>query len=320
MRKFGRILAVVDPTAKVQPALHRAAWLAGKNGATLELLVCYYNEYLSGNRLFDADSLRDARQEVLTGFEEFLDELARPLREQGIGVSTTVLWHHPLHEAVVRHAKAIGADIVFKDTHHHSLLARALFTHSDWALIRTCPSPLWLVKPMDFPAAPVFVAAVDPFHQHDKPAALDDEILEVGTALAQASGAALHAFHAYDPRIAVATATANAYIPVSLPLDEIEKEMHIQHEKRLGEITDFHGISREKSHLAAGPAHEELPALARELGASLVVMGAVARNRLKQLFIGSTAERTLEHLPCDLLIVKPGWIRVRVEDGHQDAA
>lgn len=320
MRTFKRILAVVDPTAKVQPAVHRAAWLAGKTGASLELLVCYYNEYLSGNRMFDADSLRYARQEVLAGFEKLLDELARPWRAQGVSVSNTVLWHHPLHEAVVRHAKAIGADIVFKDTHHHSVLERALFTHSDWALIRTCPVPLWLVRPMDFPEAPVLVAAVDPFHQHDKPAALDDEILGVASLLARAAGAELHAFHAYDPRIAVATATANAYIPVSLPLDEIEKEMHAQHEKRLGEMTDFHGISREHSHLAAGPAHEELPSIARELGASLVVMGAVARNRLKRLFIGSTAERTLEHLPCDLLVVKPGWIRVPAEVDRENAA
>ena len=42
-------------------------------------------------------------------------------------------------------------------------------------------------------------------------------------------------------------------------------------------------------------------------------MGAVARNRWKRLFIGATAERTLEHLPCDLLIVKPDWFQTPVE-------
>jgi universal stress protein E len=45
-----------------------------------------------------------------------------------------------------------------------------------------------------------------------------------------------------------------------------------------------------------------------DVDAAVVVMGAISRNRWKRLFIGATAERTLEHLPCDLLIVKPDWI------------
>jgi universal stress protein E len=63
----------------------------------------------------------------------------------------------------------------------------------------------------------------------------------------------------------------------------------------------------------SGLAHEELPALAKDLGALVVVMGAVARNPLKRLFIGSTAERTLGQLPCDMLIVKPAWFQGTAE-------
>jgi nucleotide-binding universal stress UspA family protein len=69
MKEISRILAVVDPTASEQPAMHRAAWLAKKNGAELELLVCYYNEYLSGDRLFDSPSLEKARDEVIQSHE-----------------------------------------------------------------------------------------------------------------------------------------------------------------------------------------------------------------------------------------------------------
>jgi universal stress protein E len=34
-------------------------------------------------------------------------------------------------------------------------------------------------------------------------------------------------------------------------------------------------------------------------------MGAVSRSGLKRLFIGNTAERTLDRLDCDVLVVKP---------------
>ena len=54
-------------------------------------------------------------------------------------------------------------------------------------------------------------------HQHDKPAALDDEIMHVAKDIAENVNGVVHAFHAYDLDVAVATATANAYIEVSLP-------------------------------------------------------------------------------------------------------
>jgi universal stress protein E len=320
MHEIKQIMSVIDPTTDAQPALQRAAWLAAHTGADIELFICYYNEYLSGDRLFDSPSLDKARQEIIAGHEKHLEKLAEPLREQGITVKTTAVWDHPLYEGIVRHAAATGADIVFKDTHHHSAVSRALLTNTDWNLIRACAVPLWLVKPHEFGDPPVFVAAIDPLNEHDKPAALDDEILNLCKTLAGASGAEIRAFHSYDPRIAVATATANAYIPVSLPFDEIEKQMREQHEKRFNEVIDFHSIDADKCHLVAGLTHEELPELAEKVKADVVVMGAVSRNRWKRLFIGATAERTLEHLPCDLLIVKPDWFQTPADISDERAA
>jgi len=320
MQKLSRILAVIDPTAREQPGMRRAAWLAKESGAELELLVCYYNEYLSGDRLFDSPSLEKARNEVIGSHSRHLEVLAEPLREDGVVVTTSAVWDHPLYEGVVRHAVESGADIVVKDTHHHSAISRALLTNTDWNLIRTCPAPLWLVKPIDIPDQPVFVAAIDPMNEHDKPAALDDEILQTAKFVAGTVGGHVHAFHSYDPRIAVATATANAYIPVSLPFDEIEQQMHEDHQKRFKEITSFHCIDDDKSHLVAGLTHEELPVISNEQKAAVVVMGAVSRNQWKRLFIGATAERTLEHLPCDLLIVKPDWFKTPVDLENHEAA
>ena len=320
MKEISKILAVVDPTAKDQPAVVRAAWLAKNSGAELELLVCYYNEYLSGDRLFDSPSLEKARIEVIQNHEKHLETIAEPLRSDGIVVKTSAVWDHPLYEGIVRRAVECEADLVVKDTHHHSAVTRALLTNTDWNLIRTCPMPLWLVKPQAIADKPVFVAAIDPMHQHDKPAALDDEILHVSKDLVSKVSGELHAFHSYDPRIAVATATANAYIPVSLPFDEIERQMHEDHQKRFREITEFHKVDDDKAHLVAGLTHEELPLIAEKLDADVVVMGAVARNRWKRLFIGATAERTLEHLPCDLLIIKPDWFQTPVDLDNHEAA
>ena len=75
MQTIKKILSVIDPTVENQPAMHRAAWLAKRADAELELLVCYYNEYLSGDRLFDSPSLEKARSEVIANQERHLEEL-----------------------------------------------------------------------------------------------------------------------------------------------------------------------------------------------------------------------------------------------------
>jgi universal stress protein E len=41
-------------------------------------------------------------------------------------------------------------------------------------------------------------------------------------------------------------------------------------------------------------------------------MGAVSRSGLKSIFIGNTAERVLDRLQCDLLVVKPRRFESRV--------
>lgn len=307
MKNISRVLCVIDPTSAEQPALARAAWLAGCNKAELDLFVCYYNEYLSGDRFFDSRSLRKARKEVIDDQLQRLEKLAKPLREKGLTVTVNAAWDHPLHEGIVRYAEESKAKIIVKDTHYHSLAQRVLLSNTDWQLMRLCKAPLWLVKPRPFADKPVIIAAIDPMNENDKPAALDDEIMVISRLLADRCNGDVRAFHAYDPRIAVATATANSYLPVSLPMDEIDKQMREQHGKRFHEVTNYHGIGDDHAHLVQGRTHEELPALATEHKADLVVMGAVARNRWKRLFIGATAERTMDHLPCDLLVVKPDW-------------
>ena len=320
MNTITKILAVVDPTIEAQPAVRRAIWLAKSTGAELELLVCYYNRYLAEDLLFRSPSLEKARNLDIERHEKHLEDIAEPLRAAGVIVRTSVAWDHPLYDGIVRQAVLYHADIVVKDAHHHSAVARALLTHTNWHLIRICPTPLWLVKPHDLAERPAFIAAIDPNHEHDKPAALDDKILQLSKSIAGAVGGVVHAFHSYDAGNAVAAATANAAIPVSLPFDGVEQQIYEDHRRRFEEVTELHNVDADKVHLVSGVTHEELPAIAERIGADVVVMGAVARNRWKRLLIGATAERTLEHLPCDLLIVKPDWFKTPLAlHGHEAA-
>jgi universal stress protein E len=300
------ILAVIDPTADAQPALERAALIAARTGASLELFLCDYDQYLAGERFFDEDSLEKARQGLLSSHRRRLQGLAQSLAAQrGLEVSHDVTWDHPLHEGIIRKAVACGASLVVKDTHFHPAYKRSVFSNTDWSLIRGCPVELLLVKPREIASRPVVLAAVDPLHEHDKPAELDDRILAAATAYCDAMAGELHVCHAFDPAPALAVSADSVTMPLAVPARELIDSLKSTHTRAVESLIRTHGLPREQAHIHQGPAHEVLVDLCEELQADLIVMGAISRSGLKRLFLGSTAEQLLDRLPCDLLIVKP---------------
>jgi universal stress protein E len=156
------------------------------------------------------------------------------------------------------------------------------------------------------------LAAVDPVHERDKPAALDRRILEAASGWAQTMGGELHVVHAYEP-ISDIVALDGTYVPVlPLPVDELNEKLRARHAAALAALLEGSGVPAERTHLETGNVRDAICHVAGTLPATLVVMGAVSRSRVDRIFIGSTAERVLESLPCDVLIVKPDGFRTPV--------
>jgi universal stress protein E len=197
---------------------------------------------------------------------------------------------------------------VVKDTHYHSAIRRTLFTNTDWSLIRACPAPLLLAKPAEWRRAPRVLAALDPEHLGDKPAALDHDILEYGELLAQQLGGELRAVHAFFPAAMLAAATSMSGVPLlsGASAAEIVEAERKRVAALLAGLTGQHSLAPDHVHLEQGSAVDVLPRLVEKLVADVLVMGAISRSRLQEVFLGSTAERVLDRLACDVLVVKPG--------------
>lgn len=303
MKKLHNILVIVDPTAHEHPSVQKAAALARACNARLELYVCDTRSAREARLL--AERAKDPRRPLTVNLKPMLEALAGPLRVQGIDVSTECDYAEILVEALRERVCRTAADLVVKDTHPHSLLQRTFITNTDWHLIRECPRPLLLTKPRAWRSPLTLLAAVDPGNVNDKPAALDKEILEWSNCVGQRSGAHVHVAHVYVPLTVAATA-ADVVAPLGsvLTADALQSEER-QKREELTELLAPYGIAAERVHLELGVASDALPGIAQQLGADLMVMGAIARSGLKRLFIGSTAERVLEGLPCDVLVVKP---------------
>ena len=302
MDRIADILVIVDPTVIEQPAVAKAHALAKRLGAGIQLLAC------------DTKYSREARMAALVpsrgdsplsgGLQPLLDEWAEPMRGEGIDVATHVITGDPLHECVLSWMRNSPADMVVKDTHHHSLARRTLITNTDWNLIRACPLPLLLTKPAPWHTPPVFVAAVDPLHADDALAAFDHRILDVTATLAKHFHAQLHAVHAYFPATLTVAGPAGMPPMVGVSAEALAAESELRR-SQIWHLVEPYGVAAANLHVGAGVAAHYLPSTAAECHADLVVMGAIARGALKRAFIGSTAERVLETLPCDILVVKP---------------
>lgn len=304
------LVAVRTPTRSARGLLRKAASLAKMYGAPLRIV--HVLAIPQGALARAGATIKQAAQADLDSRSTQLETLAGLKELSGLDVSTTVRCDYPVQDALVREALACRARMLVAESHGPGRLARLLLTNIDWELIRNCPCPLWLSKSDRFdPRAPV-IAAVDPLHAHAKPAMLDDRIVAHAVEAAGARPGKVMLLHAYEiPQGAIVDTPIEAYwIAMS------EEEQRAYEEKlarAIGRLQKKNDIPSENSALVHGDPAVQLPRLVKKHRASVVVMGAVSRRGLKRVFIGNTAERVIDKLGCDVLVVKPRGFKSPVE-------
>lgn len=296
--KLEQLLVVIDASQPSHPALERAAWLARGTQARLHVLLVEYSAALDGSLLENSLQNR-ARDALLEQRGKWLEALLTPLCDEGLSIQQEVRWGKRLHETVLDVAAGLQPDLVLKSAAHNNLLRRLLLTDSCWQLMRHCPFPLWLVHHAEWRGRNL-CTAVDPLHKDDKPATLDHHLIDTSQALSSALG--LHAdvvhCHAPLPR----TLLNNAELLATY--QQFVADDAQQHSKTFDELIHQHAIAPDSAHLLEGAPENMLPRFVRKHEIDLLVMGAIARGRLDTILIGHTAERLLESVDCDLLVIK----------------
>jgi len=312
MKTIRRILvAIKDPGARSLPALAKAAQLAKATGAELALFHAITMPVAAEPYLYPEGGFknfeRGVRQKHVDQLERLAGRLRRKHRELKVQVDAD--WDYPIHEAIVRHARKIKADLVVAEAHAGRRLLPWLLRLTDWELLRTSPVPVLIVKSTRAWRRPCLLAAIDPGHAYAKPAGLDAEILKAGEQLSAALRGTLHVMHAYLPMVSGATPFIGASPEV---LAGITSSATSEASKAFERSLRTSSVPRKRRHLVRGVPSEAVPRTARALRADIVVMGAISRSALKRIAIGNTAERVLGDLPCDVLVVKPARFVTRV--------
>ena len=123
---------------------------------------------------------------------------------------------------------------------------------------------------------------------------------ERAIALARDSDAEIHVCHAVE------------YVPpmvspyeIPIPEDYLQ-QTRTAAENRLNDVvTEGNNAGVHcQGHLLSDRADPGISNLAESLHADLIVMGTRGTSRLRHMFLGSVAERTVRHAPCSVLAVK----------------
>jgi universal stress protein E len=311
MGQYRKILVIADPSLQASPALARARALARKTGAGLHLCLVDYRTAVAALRHVDDSVLDLARDAYMRPRLRWLGQQCGSLAADGILADYSAVWGHPAEQMILAKLLEQQPDLVIKDVQAAPGMARVFHAPLDWQLLRLCPVPLMLVRPQSAGMPRRIIAAVDPMEADRGPAELNDRVLQTALAMAIQCDAELHALYAF------------AFLPlvsddmvgmVSAGHPKLQQQLREAHRKAFEQLLDRHSVPADRRHFIEHAFPEAaIGEFASQHQTDLVVMGTVYRSGVDRLIFGSTAERTLYRLNCDVLALKPEGFLVNLQ-------
>lgn len=303
MTKLSKMLVNMTTEDPTDSLLDKAIRLSESADASIELFKCGYQSYPSSMNMISPAMLENLQHQQLRFMEKTLDQIASGYRHSKPIITTDVAWAKDIADGVLTKASRFQPDLLLHEVDEHPHLLHRILAPQDWQLMRESKTPLLLCKERPWPEHLRIVAAIDPFHLHDEAAAIDHKILSYAGLLAESLGAELHILHTY------ASIPQAAIFDDSLvgDFESMHARIKQEHEERLKDVVETFDPRFDLSllHVLEGEIHQQLPKFVRNHSIDLVVMGSLARGMIDRLLLGSSVERVIDAVPCDVLVLKP---------------
>ena len=289
-----KILAIANPFARHQLAMQRAAALGEACGAQVVAHALVHDpEYDDG--IFNWDEKNDAQER-----DKRVNDVQSWLKEQASSLPASIAevgarWGHPFDDAVIALIQDIRPDLVVVQPRAD---AAQRLSRTEWSLLQKCPTPIWLARKEQWPEHPTILAAIDPTHAHDKPASLDRQIIRTAAAIGPALNGDVHVFHALGE--------IPSGIGIAQSPQKYEEELRKLRTDAVQELLQEEATGQTTIHLPTRAPGHGLEIHCKSHSVDVLVIGLLARSRLGDLLIGSTARDIVPRSDCDLLFMKPG--------------
>ncbi len=303
MKRFKSILFAADSQIEIAGALDRAVAIAKENHASLKVVDVVDAVPPEARMLVTAVSPSGIEERLVNQRGEQRDTLVAPAREAGLDVATEV-FVGPHFVKIIQEVLRGGHDLVMKAAKSSGKPSTRLLGATDMHLLRSCPCPVWIVKPEWRLKFRRILAAVDPAPPGDERNALNAHILELATSVAEMEKGELHIVHAWT---LYARGLLREEGLSKKDLKKLARKTEKKHTKWLDALVEAHVPEQVKTkvHLENRKAGDVIPDLATKKRVALIVMGTVGRTGIPGFFVGNTAEKVLGVVDTSVLAVKP---------------
>ena len=309
MKRFRKLLAVINGGPGDDHVTHRAISLAKANKA--QLMFCATHEMAPPVQgiLMRSGPYKELDRLVRKEQQSNLKEAVAKARAVGQPARSRLIegkaFLSIIHE-VLRDSRDL---VIYPDDNVPSFRSR-LFGSTATHLLRKCPCPVWVLKPMKARSRQKsfkrVLAAVNAATRNPVEVALNTKILELATSLAKQEGAEIHAMHCWS----VIGESLLAGPRGSLTEDEMKAYRKTTRQRNHAAANQlFARFLKEgheiRKHILKGEPDMLIPEMSEKLAADVVVMGTVARTGLDGVLIGNTSENVLQQIGRSVLAVKP---------------
>jgi len=307
MKSFSNVLWATDGKSEDKIVIQRVLAVIKKFNSRLTLVHVIEElptelSVLSGK---SKNEINKKRNEFLklkeTRSRASLQKIVTVLKNYGIKANSKVVNGKEFVE-IIRMTLRNKHDLVIKKAGRDAELLSS-FGNEDKQLMRNCPCPVMLLKPMPRKDHPVILAGVDPDPLHTSRDDINRMIVEYTLSIEQSFDKCdIHFIHTWDNNKGTFSKFGGG---------SKKNTMNFRERQCRKELVDRFldkykwGNNKPKIHILKGNPRKLIPKLANDLDVGLVIMGTICRTGIPGLIVGNTAETVMNKVDCSILAIKP---------------
>lgn len=279
-----RLFVIVDPENDHQVALLKALLIAKLGMCHIHAFMCVYANL---DEHGESSSRRDLKHDTVKLAKARLEKYLQPCEQSNIPFSSEVVWNSHWYDAALQAIAKSGCDLVIKSSFHHGRARRFFHKTSDYSLMRYSPSPVFFTHEAQEWQSDKILACIDlestDTHHHR----LNNEVVNNARALSNILVMDMAIAAVYEKSLAASSATLSQH----------------EEEATAAEIAEIYDVKTDDVFLRQGRVVDTLGAICAEVTADILVLGTIARSGIEGKLIGNTAEKLLDRVDADLLVV-----------------
>ena len=307
MNEFKNLLVATDTRLEDHPIVQKSAEIARKNEGKLTIVdVAPEFPFIVRLAMQDHQHVHDL---LIKEKAEALEQLAAPLRESGLEVSTKVLEGKSSVE-IIREVNRNEHDLVMRVAKGADSRSDSFFGNTGSRLLRQCPCSVWLVSKNTTADFQHVLACVDTASDDEMDQELNKRVFQLAASIREyhdGKFSLIHAWSIWNEQMLKGRLGQESF-------EELEEKTLNVVTQRLNSFVDAQGEHPVSCNIVKGQTEAAITEFTKSQDVDLVIMGTVARSGIAGMVTGNSAEEILSNIRCSVLALKPSNFVSPIQD------